>query len=218
MRNTIFRLSIVLFVILCTFKISIAQELGNEKFSGRYQSLPFKSFAEEIEKQTKYRFFYNPLETDTLKITLAADSLTISELLQKALESTEFKFSVDYRNFIFVTNKNPVIVNLPENFFKSADENLVKNKKSADLISEQKTKIYSAASLENKLYTIGDKKLESISGKASVAGIVKDVDTGEPILGASIEFEGLNIGAFTDQFGYYSLSLPKGNYVMLIRS
>lgn len=50
--------------------------------------------------------------------------------------------------------------------------------------------------------------------KFSVSGYVKDAQTGEALIGATIIVKGLNTGAATNSYGYYSLSLPKGEYAI----
>ena len=44
----------------------------------------------------------------------------------------------------------------------------------------------------------------------SINGVLKDVDTGEDIIGASIKIIGTNNGTFTNGYGYFSLTLLEG--------
>ncbi|MCF6333392.1 MAG: TonB-dependent receptor [Draconibacterium sp.] len=49
--------------------------------------------------------------------------------------------------------------------------------------------------------------------KFALNGYVKDESSGEDLIGATIFVEGLsNTGTTTNSYGYYSISLPKGNY------
>ncbi len=52
----------------------------------------------------------------------------------------------------------------------------------------------------------GTKKLYTVSG------FVKDKKTGEVLIGASIYPSGKSMGTATNAFGFYSLTLPEGNY------
>jgi hypothetical protein len=55
--------------------------------------------------------------------------------------------------------------------------------------------------------------LVSLSQKFTVSGTVKDKSTGETLTGATIGVaEKPGIGVTTNEYGFYSLSLPKGNY------
>lgn len=46
----------------------------------------------------------------------------------------------------------------------------------------------------------------------SINGILKDVDTGEDIIGASIQIVGTNNGTFSNGYGYFSITLLEGIY------
>lgn len=52
----------------------------------------------------------------------------------------------------------------------------------------------------------------SYSQKYTISGYVKDASTGEVLIGASIFIVGTNNGTFTNYYGFYSISLEKGNY------
>ncbi|NCU05240.1 MAG: TonB-dependent receptor, partial [Chitinophagaceae bacterium] len=74
------------------------------------------------------------------------------------------------------------------------------------------------AALENKLYEVGDKNAANRQTTVTIAGYVRDAKTGEPVAGASVYINRSGFGATTDQYGYYSLSLPKGRHVLFIQS
>lgn len=52
----------------------------------------------------------------------------------------------------------------------------------------------------------------SYAQKYTISGYVKDASTGEVLIGASIFIVGTNNGTFTNYYGFYSISLEKGNY------
>ncbi|MFA8451444.1 MAG: TonB-dependent receptor domain-containing protein [Bacteroidales bacterium] len=49
---------------------------------------------------------------------------------------------------------------------------------------------------------------------ATVCGFIKDSKTGETLIGATVYVSDLNIGTSTNTYGYYSVSVPKGNYTV----
>jgi hypothetical protein len=51
----------------------------------------------------------------------------------------------------------------------------------------------------------------------AVSGEVRDRATGESIIGATVIIKGKNSGAVTNSFGFYSITLPTGNYEMELR-
>lgn len=56
------------------------------------------------------------------------------------------------------------------------------------------------------------------SDKLTVSGYIKDNKNGEGLIGASIFVKELMTGTTTNTYGFYSLTLPKGNYSLIISS
>jgi hypothetical protein len=58
----------------------------------------------------------------------------------------------------------------------------------------------------------------AIREKATLVGYLRDIRNGEPISGASIYIDSLGATILSDQFGYYSVTLPLGPHVMQVSS
>jgi len=54
----------------------------------------------------------------------------------------------------------------------------------------------------------------SQSAKATISGYIKGAADGEAMIGAGVFVEELKKGATTNEYGFYSLSIPKGTYVV----
>lgn len=52
--------------------------------------------------------------------------------------------------------------------------------------------------------------------KATLSGTIKDQSKGEELIGAIIKVKGQNLGAQTNEYGFYSLTLPAGTYTFVI--
>jgi hypothetical protein len=50
--------------------------------------------------------------------------------------------------------------------------------------------------------------------KHTVSGYVMDAETGEALIGANVYLRDLAIGATANTYGYYSITLPAGNYIL----
>ncbi|MCK7555014.1 TonB-dependent receptor [Chitinophaga sedimenti] len=74
------------------------------------------------------------------------------------------------------------------------------------------------ATLENKLYVIGTPG-GSKDPTVNLAGYIRNTQTGEPVIGVSVYVDApKRIGVATDQYGYYSINLPRGRHVLHIQS
>ncbi|MEM9822570.1 MAG: TonB-dependent receptor [Bacteroidota bacterium] len=48
--------------------------------------------------------------------------------------------------------------------------------------------------------------------KFTLSGVVKDINNGETLIGATVQLKGTNYGTITNEYGFYSLSAPAGEY------
>jgi len=52
--------------------------------------------------------------------------------------------------------------------------------------------------------------------KVTLSGIVSDTESNETLIGVNILFPELQTGATTNEYGFYSITIPKGNYNIVI--
>ncbi|WP_272151517.1 TonB-dependent receptor [Tenacibaculum aiptasiae] len=52
--------------------------------------------------------------------------------------------------------------------------------------------------------------------KITISGTLKSETNGETLTGATVLLKGTNLGVSTNEYGFYSLTVPKGNYTLLI--
>ena len=186
------------------------------RISGDFVNLRFPQFVQEVESRTNSRFFYNSNALDSLLINVRAEQLSLKELLDLALANTSFRFTIDTLNNVFVYDKRFTIQpRLPEEFFseRTIAPPIIENEVTPN--NKLAAGVTLKSSLENKLFEIGAPS-GNTQGKAIVTGYVLDLKNGEPITGASVYIDTLRIGVVTDQFGYFTLSLPKGRHVLQV--
>jgi hypothetical protein len=183
--------------------------------NGDYEGLNFSQFADKIENNYPYHFYFDKTETDSITINIVASNFTIQQLLDSVLKNTTFHFAVDSLHRIFITNKLIVQTNFPSGYFspvQNIDSALAEN--AAEETQEPKEKL--RVSIENKLLYIGSGT--NNQGNATIAGYVRDLKSGEAIIGASVYVDTPRVGVNTDQYGYYSITLPKGYHTINIIS
>jgi hypothetical protein len=54
--------------------------------------------------------------------------------------------------------------------------------------------------------------------KFTISGTISDTNSNETLIGVNITISELKTGAITNEYGFYSLTLPKGNYSLQIRN
>lgn len=204
----------VIFIgLLCCSTFTISWSQSEPRITGEFRNMPFSQFIQELEKKSNYRFYFNPTGLDSLVVDFSASNKTLSEILTEALSSTELKFALTSKHEIYITAKVPITTDLPIGFFDTSlaiDDSLKKTYDYTRFEESEKTKT-------EKLIVIGSKGVNTKS-IASIAGYVRNIKSGEPVIGATVMIEEPLIGAATDPFGYYSISLPKGQHQIKIRS
>ncbi len=214
-----YRFHKLLFSLILLF--SFAQSYGQKEtfISGSFEGFSFNQFVQAIESNSNYHFYYDQDELDSFTINIKANDLSLSEILTQIFEKTIFHYAIDSGNRVFISKRYLIQTSLSKEFFDeknlSDTSNITK-----ELISEDQPKQNDILKLsqENKLYDIGIKDNKPGAGKATVAGYIRNIKNGEVIIGASVYIDTPSIGVNTDQYGYYSLTLPKGRYVIKISS
>jgi hypothetical protein len=193
----------------------LAQKEKEPYVSGIYLHTPLKTFLEDVARQVDYRFYYDIADFDSTVVTVTLQKHPLSEALKLAFDSTSFNFSIDPQNRVFISRGKLVRTSLPVAGKDSSGIGTLNTQASGNSFNDKSP---AKASLENKVYVVGDISLKAIPGNATIAGYVKDVKTGEPVVGASLSIDKLKTGTTTDQYGYYSISLPKGQQTISIQS
>jgi hypothetical protein len=205
----------ILLIVCFTFIFSIHTSAQSDKrIMGDFKDVYFPDFVKEIERNTSYKFYYNPKLLDTVKVSLHAQNITIEETLTSCFSNTEFHFAIDV-NSIFITKGRQIITTLPSDFFEYSQDKST-TPVSVD-ISDYENKNKKKNQEEYKVYTIGSKQA-NLQGNSSLVGYVKNKNSGEPLIGAAVFIENPTIGVATDAFGYYSIVLPKGKHAIKIKS
>ncbi len=208
---------IFIFSQIFVLKIFAQQE---QLITGDFTGMSFGQFVHQIESSTPYHFYFDTSATANISVTLNVSQKPLRTVLQQLFNKTDFRFAIDDDKNIFITKKVEIQTKLPTGFFDhnaAADTVAEANVFSTDYADDaEKEKLNT--SLENKLFEIGIRTNNIKQGKATIAGYVRDMRSGEALVGAAVYIDNPHIGVITDQFGYFSLTLSKGRHVIKISS
>lgn len=197
-----------LLFLLFVVTAAVAQEFP---VSCDFSSASFEEFVNSIEKQTQLHFYYNHKQTDSLLVNLTVSSRPLAEVLHRLLEGTGMDFSF-YEKSIILSKNRTIHTDLPAGFFNDEDS---PSRNSAidytDYLQKEKSK-----KAEEMVYPIGT-FTRTLTGDATLTGSVKDIRSGEAIVGAIIFEEKSGASAVTDPLGGFSMKLPKGRHALKIK-
>jgi hypothetical protein len=184
--------------------------LGNE-----YNNLSWDSFVEKVENNFDVHFFYNPDSIPKINLLVKNPPESLRKVLSENFETYNIKFSFDRSGNIFLTKGQPLLTHLPESFFEFTfvKTDTLKTSTKTDNNFLKTSNAYVA-----KTRIVGTKKQGMHDSRAEVNGYVIGMKDSLPIIGATVYVEDLEIGAATNDKGFYTLTLPKGKYIINIRS
>src|SRR5215204_5430185 len=215
-KETLFILSLS-FLLLLQYS-GYSQETPVIKIDDNFNNISFIDFLNRLEKKTSYRFYYNPVQLDTLTLQLDVKGLTLKEALQLAFKNTDILFSIDSSNqVVFISTKNAVITELPKGYFPGTFNQYSRDTETTVPITDYETESSKVTrGTEGKLVVIGKKGLHS-KGNAIVTGYIRNSNTGEPLNSVSVFMDSLH-ATISDVYGHYSLAMPVGSQRLNIQS
>jgi hypothetical protein len=204
------------FLIICFTGLAYPVLAQTKNISGEFYNVTFPAFVKHVESESGYHFYYDSTALDSFVLNITLKEQSLSEALQQIFKNTDFKFSIDPTNHVFITKNRYVQTILENNFFvhdgkNEADENI-----SSPLTKTIKNKSESSF-VENKLFEIGSKTATKKSSYI-LTGSLQDIKNGEALIGASIYIDSVFTGVVTDRFGYYSVTVKPGLHLLTVSS
>jgi outer membrane receptor for ferrienterochelin and colicin len=197
MKKFFLILSIIMFIL----PVSTGQN-SDYKIFWKYEGQSFKEFADSAESHYKISFYYKSEWINNIRIGKYKESIGLSDLLGKTFNGTRIYYFIDDKGNIILSRDYKIkttesVIIKGESYIPGA--NYTKQS------GEQKT-------VENLLIEIGNPSERSKSGNVVITGYVKSKDTKEPVTGATVYVKELSTGTVTNEYGFYTLNIPRGNY------
>lgn len=200
--------------ILFLFSITAFGQQQNALITGKFERLAVADFFKQVEASSPYFFYYNLADLDSVTVNVEVKNSSIDELLKQAFQNTDIQFAVDRQNRVFITRKIKLVTTLPVVLGNVTQKDKVNDGSPTLDINSHKT---IKTTIENKLYEIGIRTNNDKPGAGIVAGYIRNARSGEPVINASVFVDELNKGTTTDQYGYYSFTLPTGPHTLNVQ-
>jgi hypothetical protein len=189
---------VILGLLISVINLS-AQEQEFPTITATFNNLPVKTVLEQLDSRTDYTFYFKT--SDLSNKALPAynfEDTPLDKVLEQVLSTTRLGY---------IAYRNKAIVILPRSLANqafTADYYRAKEAASVEVAEERKE------------LKVGDIEELSIDGKATVSGVVRDADSREPVIGASVSWEDLEIGTVTGIDGDFEMTIPAGVHYLRI--
>lgn len=203
-------------ILLLSYSMLFAQDTAQKKYDVEFKQAKVSAVVADLEAKTGLHFYYDSLLLDSILITANIKQQLLNSILDKTFENTGINFIIN-KNNVFLTRGSLLKTKLAQGYYNDRlklPENRV-NTENRLYTSLETDKVQEAVT-PNKIYEIGIKTNELKKGTAVIAGYVRDLNTGEPINGASIATADLKERAVTNELGLYSFTLPYGAHKLII--
>ncbi len=180
----------------------------------RLDNLDFSELVRVLESQSEIHFYYNPDSIPVFPIRIEKDSMNLLVLLQKNFRDHHIFVSCDNQGNFYLTYGLPVICEIAESAYSGSMMHTIEvvyQPESDNFISTKSEYI-------NDTLIIGRRDFDNSYYKADFSGTVIDCKTGEPVIGATIYVEELRTGIATGTKGNFRLTVPAGEYTLVVSS
>lgn len=181
-------------------------------------SIKLKDVIEELEKISSKHFFYEEIWGDTILFDLNIADKTFDETLEIISGQNKINFYEVGNNNIVLTYDYKIKSDYGENFKKYIEKLFVPKDTFDYKLPDSKIQQEEAISQEYQNHRIGNPSKNKDLKTATLSGKVKDLETGESLIGAVIYFDELERGCVTNSSGEYTITIPKGQYRVEYRS
>jgi hypothetical protein len=179
---------------------------AQEKYhiSWDYRNLTFGEFVTRAESTLKIRFFYKDEWTRGIRLSDYPGCESLTCILDNLLKGTSLYYFIDESGNLVITKNYAVKV--------------------AGVQTEQKNNFMPptdyAGSSENQqsagstFVDIGNPAERNRTGSVVISGYITNRDTKEPVAGVTVFNQKLATGTVSNEFGYYTLTLPRGSHML----
>lgn len=197
--------------------LGLFQELASQentiKFSCHLEEVPFSEFATAVKARTGIIFYYRASWVKDLRVTLSGTGIPLLSTLDSILQPLGLYYFLDEWNHLFLTDSTRLLSGLPEyNLDTEPEDFAVPEQDAAEITTAEQKYINGRKALVPEIIYVGPENSVPTGTRVLINGKIDDIESGEPIIGATLYLEALKIGASTNSDGLFNLILKTGSY------
>lgn len=128
------------------------------------------------------------------------ENVSLADMLNSALEPHQLRVFFHRNSIGIIVAREELTRQYNSNYFQVLEES-----------------IETARNEEQKQLVLGSIDQINLTGETRITGIVRDQETAEPVIGATLVIEGSQVGTATEADGSYSFTIASGDYYLLVQ-
>lgn len=193
-----------IFIVLLFLSL-VCQSKAQEKIRipAGNQGLSFKEFVLVTQNLLKIKFYYKNEWVEGLRLGDYPGDLTLPELLDTLFSGISIYYYIDKSGNVVLTKD--FAVKFPDKTVSGKPDYI---SASGSPVSEERQQVGNIA------VKIGNPAEKNKPGNVSISGYIKNIDSKEPLSGATVLINKSGTGTISNQFGFYTLSLTRGMHTL----
>ena len=196
--------------LLCT--LLLAACLGGGSLSAQdlleVKRVELDSLVHFLRKEFQPDIYYVKDEAEQSTFSVSAPRAQFLDAAFDALREKGYIIS-SYGSARFILHSKSVFTSLPSGYFDDGRSQLTDDSGLQQYLAEQSAVV----TFQNKVYEIGESNAGR-RGKVYVSGHVRDIASGEPLVGVSVYDDKTGAYTVTDAAGFYRVALPVGDNIL----
>jgi len=192
----------LLVLTLLLFNLLHAQD--EVKITWDYKDLSFKEFVAKAESISNLKFFFRDEWVNGLKPGEFPGITSLTGLLDNLFRDKSLFYFIDESGNVVITKNFAVRVSETP---KTGIQNFIAPTEYYD--SQDKQKLSG-----NIFIDIGNPADRYKSGNVTITGYIANRDTKEPVAGVTVLVQKLSTGTISNEYGFYTLTLPRGVHLL----
>jgi hypothetical protein len=200
--------------LLLLIPISIKGQTDDVLFSGDYQDVPFEDFVEDVEQKTGLSFFYMEQWIRGIRVTASGEEISLRRTLDRTLLPAGIYYLLEPGGEVYLSDSQALTGSLPD--YSGRGETLLAREgvEGEGLTSTEKKYIEGRKAGMLETLSVGTREEGEGRNVAVIHGKLTDLETGDPLIGATVYFEELKKGTATDVDGRFSMVVRPGKYTV----
>ncbi len=194
----------ILFLILTLCLAFNLRAQEKYRISWDYKDLSFNEFVTKAESLLSVKFFYKDDWVTSLKLSHYQGCITLSCVLDNLFKGTSLYYFIDDSGKVVITR----------NFAVKVSDAPLENENNFVPPTVYTNSGKDQQIVENTIVETGNPDERNKTGNVTISGYIKSRDTGEPAAGVTIFVQKLSIGTIANEYGFYTLTLPRGNHLI----